>query len=590
MKKTNSIQSNSLLSLSNINSELSNQSTSFIYVTNNIEREYLIKSIVLTGDTSYSDSIIDDTLYAQFALLFPNVSTILVPKKVEYNLRKYVSKPLLKEIDEDINVAVEKCLIFLSNLASTKYTEDKWKELSSVVLHEQTKNDNDNTYIYTKIVKALKAGTSKGPIIEVKKNDEGLETYETGEACKAYRLTESYLNAGLIEYNLQDSKLIQKRNKSYYKQIKEANNNTIAANLLNLYSEVDLPTLEEIKAEGKRLVKEGYITKKGKKLTIRNKHVNEYWKDYKDRSFVEDSIELYEFLTNRGFMIPIIGDERSGGRVVDSFTLMPSWIRNLIKFNGENVIECDYRALHPNIAMTLYKGSKKFVTHQLIASEANLPVSEVKIEHLSFFNKTVRDMKGSKLYNYYLNEEPKMIKAIEEDKINSAKKHKITATKMFSLEVAMMTEVIRRMNKKGINVGYVYDALLTTAEHIEELKKVMDEVALEYDVNTTASFKPLLGVSYDIKIEDKPEAINIAVENDTTKLDEKKRNMETRFKDELKFASPTAYLTPAEFNRLTNNKLESLYTKYFKEISNVSKNDFEKFWILIQKMKTELVK
>ncbi|RYZ86230.1 MAG: hypothetical protein EOP04_14295 [Proteobacteria bacterium] len=48
-------------------------------------------------------------------------------KKAEYNLRKYVSKAQLREIDPDEKVAIEKCLVMLSNLASTYYTEDRWK-------------------------------------------------------------------------------------------------------------------------------------------------------------------------------------------------------------------------------------------------------------------------------------------------------------------------------------------------------------------------------------------------------------------------------------------------------------------------------
>ena len=48
--------------------------------------------------------------------------------------------------------------------------------------------------------------------------------------------------------------------------------NPICQNLIRIYSEVTLPSLDQIKKEAKRLIKSegGYITKKGKKLTFIN--------------------------------------------------------------------------------------------------------------------------------------------------------------------------------------------------------------------------------------------------------------------------------------------------------------------------------
>ena len=84
------------------------------------------------------------------------------------------------------------------------------------------------------------------------------------------------------------------------------------------------------------MVKENRTTKKGKILTMRNKHKNDYWNDVENRSFIEDNIKMFEYLTNRGFMIPSAGDEKSGGRIVDSFTLMPTWIREQITINSKS--------------------------------------------------------------------------------------------------------------------------------------------------------------------------------------------------------------------------------------------------------------
>ncbi|CAM3755765.1 hypothetical protein FSS13T_02970 [Flavobacterium saliperosum S13] len=446
------------------------------------ENEY----IAFTGDTGDFDLLQNDYKLAELAQLFPNVNSILIPKKAEYNLKNYVSKALLKEIDPDTNIAVEKCLLVLSNFASTYYTENKWKPLSSAVLHEQTKS-NDNTFVYTKILDVLKTGTKTGAFIEVMTNGDGEETYIVGEKSKQYRLTETYLKAKLKEYLIQDEEIIRRRNKSYLKQLKEANKNPICANLFDVYPDIDLPTSKELLAIGKQLVKKGYTTKKGKRLTMRNKHDNSYWKDYQNRSFVEDNIELFEFLTKRGYMIPTIGDERSGGRIVDSFTLMPAWIRNEITISGKKLSECDYCTLHPNIAMTLYGGRQKFLTHEYVAEMSHMDVKDVKLAHLSFFNMKLEHMKNTRLYNHYNTLGAEMLYGMYHDKKEHG--YKITSKRMFAVEVAIMTDVIKHLNSIGIFVLYVYDALLCEEKDKPVVIETMNRIILEHGVKTTVKVK-----------------------------------------------------------------------------------------------------
>lgn len=149
--------------------------------------------IAFTGDTGDFDLLQNDYNLSESALRFPNVNSILIPKKAEHNLREYVSKAMLKTIDSDIKIAVEKCLVFLSNLASTYYTDSKWKPLNAILLHEQCKNVN-NTFIYAKIIHVLKTGTNKGSFVEV----DG--SYQVGSQSKKFRLSDIYLKAGLVEY------------------------------------------------------------------------------------------------------------------------------------------------------------------------------------------------------------------------------------------------------------------------------------------------------------------------------------------------------------------------------------------------------
>jgi hypothetical protein len=432
--------------------------------------------IAYTGDTGDFELLQNDYKLSESALRFPNVNSILIPKKAQYNLRKHVSKPMLRTIDANIDIAVEKCLVFLYNLASTYYTDDKWKSLSSKILHQQSRNA-DNTYIYTKIIDVLTTGTSAGAFIEVGRS------YQVGMESKKFRLTDTYLKAGLVEYIINDVGIIHTRNKIYYQQLCEAMANPICFNLIAMYPKIDLPTSEELLSIGKLLAKEGRTTKKGKILTMRNKHKDHYWLDVKNRSFIEDNIELFEFLTGRGFMIPSAGDFHSGGRVVDSFTLMPSWIREQITIEGKKLIECDYSALHPNIAINLYDGSLTYLTHRIIAERTVIHVDNVKIEHLSFFNMKWNDMLKSPLFDYYSRYDSDMLARIYHDKNEQG--HKITSQKMFGVEVAIMTDVIRYLNDKGIFVLYVYDALLCECKDFDLVATTMNRIVLEHGIRTS---------------------------------------------------------------------------------------------------------
>lgn len=433
------------------------------------------EDFAFTGDTGDLDVLLNDYKLSESALRFPNVNSILIPKKAQHNLRKHC-RVILRTVDSDIDIAVEKCLVFLSNLASTYYTDSKWKPLNAMLLHQQTKN-TDNTFIYAKIIEVLKAGTSTGAFIEVD------DSYQTGVQSKKYRLTQTYLKAGLVEYLIQDTGIIRTRNKLYYQQLHEAFLNPICSNLITMYQKIDLPTSPELLAIGKKLVKEGSTTKKGKILTMRNKHLNDYWVDADNRSFVEDNIKLFEFLTGRGFMIPSAGDMHSGGRVVDSFTLMPAWIREQITVDGKKLNECDYIALHPNIAIKLYDGSMTYLTHGLVAEKTGIDLKDVKIEHLSFFNMKWNDMRKSLLFGYYSTNEPDMLARIYRDKNEHG--HKITCQKMFKVEVDIMSAVISDLNAKGIHVLYVYDALMCEEKDRELVAQTMNRIILEHDVKTS---------------------------------------------------------------------------------------------------------
>ena len=356
---------------------------------------------------------------------------------------------------------------------------------------------------------------------------------------------------------------IKTRNRIYYRLINEAQDNPICNNLLKMYQRIELPASKELLAVGKKLIKENYTTKKGKILTMRNKHTDNYWKDVDNRSFVENNIEIFEYLTNRGFMIPSAGDERSGGRVVDSFTLMPSWIRNEISIDSKKLVECDFRALHPNIAMHLYNGKHEFLTHEKIAKTTGIDLKEVKIEHLSFFNKNWYSMMESPLFGYYSKHEPDMLQQIYNDKKEHG--YKITSKKMFKLEVEIMTEVIKYLNSVGVYVLYVYDALLCEEKDKTLVIETMNRIILEHGVKTNVKMETSAEFEVECAIENHDNGVEtIADDNDT-----KRMTIKEYFKRfEIKFGS---YITESSLD-LHKSVLSEFYT-YIDEIPEEHKNN-----------------
>ena len=464
-------------------------------LSNDIEED--TRLVDITSVSEYNDDNISIDIDTQLPLFFVNKALIKVPKKIAFALSRHTPKHLLYAIHSDLNVAIELCLIFTTQLTSTYFevvsgeNPDGWKSLRAEYLRDLI---CINSSAYKDIVTALEYPLSKGQILECD------HIRIVGKRNFHYRLGTAYIGKGIIGYELKTKDAIRVLNKHYNRMLSTSIQNPICQNLIRIYSDVTLPTIDQINKEAKRLIKfdGGYVTKKGKKLTFLNKHSKSYFKDADKRSFVEDAIEIFQYLTDNGLMIPSKGSEKSGGRIVDSFTLMPSWIRRLVKINGKTLSECDYSALHPNIAIKLYGGDMKFIKHGDLANDLKMDVTDVKTEHLSFFNKNVWSMKQSPLYGYYMEKEPIMLHEIINEKMLSEYKHKVTSRRMFRLEVDIMNDVIQQLNNESIYVLYVYDALLCLPKQSERVLLIMNSTILKHGVHTEAKctkgtkFNPLV--------------------------------------------------------------------------------------------------
>jgi hypothetical protein len=453
---------------------------------NNVSKEDLLikeETPLIAGIIECFDDVITTEFHAQFPLFFIANSIIKIPSKIEYVLRKYVSRKLLREIHSNEDVAIELCLLFASQLTSTYFRllEDPeykgWKSLRAEYLRDFL---SLNSMTYKKVITALEIPTSKGVIIECD------HLPIIGKKNRYYRLGEAYMGKGIKSYKLKTSIAQKLLNKSFMRIHSKSQTNPIIKNLLKFYNTIELPTIEQIEKEADRLIKLNYTTKKKKILKRLGKHSKKSFSNPEKYSFVEDSIKVFKYLTENGILFPEIGSVKNGGRIIDSLALMPSWIRRMIKIKDKLNVEADYSCMHPNLAINLYGGSKEYLTHGDLGLAMDTNVDIIKVEHLSFFNKEVWQMKQSPLYKYYEEKEPRMLKNIIIEKYNSEFKHNITSRRLFTKEVEIMTIVINNLNKEGIYVGYVYDAVFCHPDEANRVKQVMDEVILKFGVKTNA--------------------------------------------------------------------------------------------------------
>ncbi len=466
--------------------------SSLINVVCNPNTDTYNKNIVNTGIVEDIISNTDTNIYTNYPLLRNHNYTIYIPNKVERIIDRIISVKLKKAIHPDLTVAKEFCLLFLSKLSRTyfdvKNGGDGWRNLNSKYLREYFSTASST---YKRIIEALEFEHNKESILICDYKP------QIGKKSHSFKLGNNYIAKGLKSYILTSNEARTLYNNDRIRMIKKAENNSICKNLYEFYKHIQLPTIEEIETEAKRLIGLAY-TKKSKVLKFRNKHSDSYFKNPEQIAFVEDAIELYNYLTKDGLLIPQPTTQAAGYRIVDSFTLMPSWIRKLVRYKGKPIVEADYSALHPNIAIALYGGKTVFMTHQQIAEQLGVEEKEIKIEHLSFFNKELWQMALSPLYKYYLEYEPTMLNNLISEK---KKGYKITSQKMFTKEVQLMTSVIEQLNAKGIYVGYVYDALMCSLDDSLEAAKVMNETAIKMGVKTVVKLPKQEGQKVELKVE-----------------------------------------------------------------------------------------
>ncbi len=421
-------------------------------------------------------SEINDAIKKFTGLQYCKKNTIKALKKVEKQIRRFAPLEMLKKVHVVVDTSIDLIMYFISLLFSKiiENMKNEFKSMNATILQEIFSHYRP---CYKNIIEILKLEVyDQGPIIEKGRK------YKIKERSNEYRISDNYISNGITSFEIKTVKGMKVVQNHLFNQFAKLIANPITRNLLNIYPELQFPSLKEIHEEARRIIRLGNKLKNGKYLKYLRKETS--FIDDDAYSYVEHSIERYNNLVLNGLMIPKIGGEKAGGRVYDFISLMPSWIRRLIKINGEKIIELDYVCLHPNLIMKIYDGNTTFLTHDTLAKKMNLEIGTVKQEHLSFFNDEVDNMLRYDIFNFYFDNDSDMLSRVIADKEENG--YKITSKKLFTEESGLMGRVIERLNKDyNIFVLYIFDALAIQEKDRDRVYTVMNETALELGIFTT---------------------------------------------------------------------------------------------------------
>lgn len=436
-----------------------------------------------------------------------NINKCYIPAKFVKRMKNLSSdeRESLLTINSDVTVSVELCYIITNNLSDTFSVSNRpnannneqngWKSLHSTILQDQVSDCKSTTYLH--IIDFLQE------IGVVERNCQ----YIVGEKSMSYRFSPEYFTNKMAVVKLKTKKAINFAKRSFLKAIAKAAKNKVERETLRAMAITNFLLAAQLLILGKKKAKLGYITKKGLILTYLGKNMKKNYKNFnKTRTSVEDGVELYKILfETNGIFLPV-SSKNAGGRITTCFNLLPSWIREELKMDGiEKRVELDFACLHPNIANSIYGGTGAHINHDQVVDELYPSATpkekakkrnEVKIEHLSFFNKPLKrgmydkrfipGMEDSILFEYYMKKEPEMMmNIIKEKEMNG---YRSTARALFEIETAIMTEVVDRVNKinDDIRMMYLYDAIEVDVKYKDVVRDVMNKVAKESGVNTFA--------------------------------------------------------------------------------------------------------
>jgi len=275
-------------------------------------------------------------------------------------------------------------------------------------------------------------------------------------------------------------------------------NNIICKALVNTYPHLVLPTMDEVKAKAQELHRT-HKKMKGKEC-VYSVTAHRKKEDYDRSKFrvLDYDIELYEAFLEEGIRTPY---ETSCGRVVDSFSMMRKWIRQMITIDGESISEVDYGALHPCLVWRILNGyvnpSEADRYLRMLMGDIYIEIArflypdasetelvevyrpKVKKELLTYFNDKVSNQHHYKCHQFFSENFPEMLERLQSGKFATSKGHAETSSILLMYEADLVGNVMAKLFHKGIHCLYAFDALWVGKSYANEVKTIMDECALE---------------------------------------------------------------------------------------------------------------
>lgn len=371
---------------------------------------------------------------------------------------------------------------------NVEYHDDDWKSLHSSVIQSLTRKVLDKQKRSSK--EFLEALVSAG-LIDVDWTYQFTPRQHDGKT-RAYRLAEKMRERRKHVYGLSEPLRWQNLH------VRPANE--LESAITESHAYLTLPCVAEINAKAIEL---NGTRHKGKTLVLcKNNARKRSRKELDDNGKVrvlEGDIERYKRIISQGIKIPCAPGDFP--RVIDTFGQMPYWICNMVKIDGEQSVELDFTSLHPQLLYGILKPmlpqNEQYTFEKVLSADGDVHLgvarmlksmykaysdrteddirSEVKIEHLSFFNRRWDDLIRHKPYRVYQRLETfmRLNKAIKE----CTGGYRNTSRILFSLEVSLMTSIVRELHSRGIHFIYKYDALLVPASKKDVVAELMNSVA-----------------------------------------------------------------------------------------------------------------
>jgi len=202
---------------------------------------------------------------------------------------------------------------------------------------------------------------------------------------------------------------------------------------------------------------------------------------------IEDVLQFFNYVWGKNREKPFLSNPtKKCSRVTTCFSTTSSFIRNMFKVVGGEgkLVDCDYVALHLNIALCRFYKCDEMVTHKKVADYLNMPIEDVKKYNLCLLNQPVRTgikigMDSNPVLKYFEDNHTEFINELVV--VKNKKGYKYVSKFLFDIETAMAESILGLVD---FPVFYVYDGFYCERKYIKCLKRIMDYIAVKYDVNT----------------------------------------------------------------------------------------------------------